>query len=447
MKKQIKPNIKAHLIRSTFYVLLLLAVCVIPFALAQRNTPKRSAATKPKVAATQIAANKAQLAAQLERAKSVPSSLIGKRQLAQRKTASGQALLPYDVRRAPSLPRTSQAPLINVGAAGAHVIAVPARPKAPQVVLYDQYDNAGGTASLSATFTDFPTFDSDLADDFVVPGGQTWNVDSIDADGVYFNGAGPATDWNVFIYTDSGGLPGTQIYSTTNIPITEVGTTFTANLVPAAVLSAGTYWIEIQANMTFGTQGEWGWSDRTVQSNNSAAFQNPGGGLGVCPTWTAKLTCIPTATGPDCVYRINGTTGGGGTPSPTPTGTPGGNCGDYTFALGTATFVPGVDDIGLDCDDCGVDVVLPFPVHFYDQDFTQVHVGSNGARDLWDLRRRFWNHLLAFRNRRHDLRAGTFLGRPDCLRCGRTRSLHHHNRQRAQPDLLYRVAHVLLRRG
>ena len=40
--------------------------------------------------------------------------------------------------------------------------------------------------------------------------------------------------------------------------------------------------------------------------------------------------------------------------------------------------MPGVDDIGLDCDDCGVDVALPFPVHLYDQDFTQVHVGSNG---------------------------------------------------------------------
>jgi len=39
MKKQINPTIKAHLVRSAFYVLLLLAVCVIPFALAQRNSP------------------------------------------------------------------------------------------------------------------------------------------------------------------------------------------------------------------------------------------------------------------------------------------------------------------------------------------------------------------------------------------------------------------------
>jgi N-acetylneuraminic acid mutarotase len=41
MKKQLNPNIKAHLIRSAFYVLLLLAVCLIPFALGQRNSNNR----------------------------------------------------------------------------------------------------------------------------------------------------------------------------------------------------------------------------------------------------------------------------------------------------------------------------------------------------------------------------------------------------------------------
>ena len=42
MKKQINPTLKAHLIRSAFYLLLLLAVCAIPFAVAQRNKPKAS---------------------------------------------------------------------------------------------------------------------------------------------------------------------------------------------------------------------------------------------------------------------------------------------------------------------------------------------------------------------------------------------------------------------
>ena len=38
MKKQINPTIKAHLIRGAFYLILLVAVCAIPFALASRNT-------------------------------------------------------------------------------------------------------------------------------------------------------------------------------------------------------------------------------------------------------------------------------------------------------------------------------------------------------------------------------------------------------------------------
>ena len=38
MKKQINPTAKAHLIRGAFYLLLLVAVCAIPFALAQSRS-------------------------------------------------------------------------------------------------------------------------------------------------------------------------------------------------------------------------------------------------------------------------------------------------------------------------------------------------------------------------------------------------------------------------
>ena len=47
MKKQINPTIKAHLIRGAFYLLLLLAVCAIPFALAQSRSRGTTAAAKP----------------------------------------------------------------------------------------------------------------------------------------------------------------------------------------------------------------------------------------------------------------------------------------------------------------------------------------------------------------------------------------------------------------
>jgi len=303
MKKQINPTIKAHLIRGAFYLLLLVAVCAIPFALAQRTTKRTTA--KPSVVRQGMAANRAAGGPKvLPPATGAVSAALG----VQRNTATDQSLLPYDF--PPKVPQVGP-PRTSSGMTRAHAVSVPPAPKAPQVVLYDQYDNAGPNATLSATFDDIPTGSSDLADDFVVPAGETWNVESIDADGTYFNGVGPAFDWNVFIYTDSGGLPGTQVFSALNQPVTVVGTTFTVTLPSPAVVSAGTYWIEIQANMDFATQGEWGWTDRTVQSNGPAAWQNPGGFFGVCPTWTAKLTCIPTASGPDQVFRLNGTTGGG----------------------------------------------------------------------------------------------------------------------------------------
>ena len=175
-------------------------------------------------------------------------------------------------------------------------------------------------------------------------------------------------------FTQQRRPPGAQVYSTLNQPVTQVGTTFTVNLTPAAVLAAGTYWIEIQANMTFGTQGEWGWTDRTVQSNNGAAFRNPGGAFGCGTNWVRKPVCVPTTSGPDQVYRINGTIGGGGTPTPTatasPTPTATASCTpSYTFTSGTGTIVPGMTDTTNHCDDCTTVISLPFPVSLYDQTF------------------------------------------------------------------------------
>jgi hypothetical protein len=365
MKKQINPNIKAHLIRSAFYVLLLVAVCVIPFALAQRNATKRSVAkplAKSKfVSNSKVTGLEAALRATRAIPATVPATVPGKQR--------SQAQLPYDVRPAPSMPRVSKVPLRNTGFFGAHVIGVPPKPKGVQVVLYDQYDNGTAQATFSGTLSDFVGFDADLADDFVVPSGETWNVESIDADGLYFNGGGPANDFNVFFYTDSAGLPGTQIYSATAQSYVQNGTTFTVTLAVPAVLSEGTYWVEVQGNTTFATEGQWGWTDRTVQSFSPAAWQNPGGGFGVCPTWAPKLAvCIPTAGGPDQVYRLNGTTGGGGCTT----------CGDYTLTSGTSTFVAGVDDIGNHTDDGDTPITLPFSANLYDQTFTAAEVGSNG---------------------------------------------------------------------
>src|SRR6266480_3888033 len=231
MKKQINPTIKAHLIRSAFYVILLLAVCVIPFALAQRNTTKRSAA-KP------VAKPNAVAIAQLPQDTSSLDGTV--------RASRVRAPAATDSMRPPSLPRTSQVPLTNSGVIGAHAVRIPPHPKAPQVVLYDQYDNAGANATNSQNFEPAnDAFDDFTADDFVVPAGQTWNVTEVDAQGVYFNGAGPAASFHVFIYQNSGGLPGTNVYTAMGQPYVNNSGVFQITLTVPAVLTSGTYWVSV----------------------------------------------------------------------------------------------------------------------------------------------------------------------------------------------------------
>src|SRR5436190_9103684 len=50
MKEPINRHVNAHFIRGAFYVLLLLAVCLIPFALAQRTVSKRTLTFAERVA-------------------------------------------------------------------------------------------------------------------------------------------------------------------------------------------------------------------------------------------------------------------------------------------------------------------------------------------------------------------------------------------------------------
>jgi hypothetical protein len=198
-----------------------------------------------------------------------------------------------------------------------------------QVVLYDQLNNASTTnATGSQNFEPAnDAFDDQAADDFVVPGGQIWTVNQVTAKGLYFNGAGPADSFNVTFYADAATLPGAAVAggNFTNLAYTNVAGNFTINLPSGVVLSPGAYWVSVQANQNFATSGQWAWIDRTVQSNNGAAWQNPGGGQGpaACTSWGRRgATCGIDAPAPDQVFLISGCTGGGGTPTPSPTASP-----------------------------------------------------------------------------------------------------------------------------
>ncbi len=264
MKKQNPPSTKAHVVRGTLYLLLLLSAFVIRLALGQQN------ATDSAIDATKS------------------SFAVGH-------ATSGSA----------------EAQPSPVAAATA-------------VVVWDQYNNAGTAVTLSATFIDAPAMNSDLADDFVVQN-YAWIVRWIDVDGAYFNGPGPANSFSVFFYADNDGFPGNQVYASL-APWEQNGSTFRIHVcdnLPCQgepVLFPGKYWVEIQANMTAMCCGEWGWTDRTVTDLDPAVWRNPSGFFGACTSWSRRAaTCGLDPSAPDQVYRIWANLGPTPTATPTPT--------------------------------------------------------------------------------------------------------------------------------
>ncbi|MGE5213778.1 MAG: hypothetical protein ACM3NN_08820 [Nitrospirota bacterium] len=269
MKKQNASSIKAYLVRGAFYLFLLLCAFVIPLALGQQNAID---------------------------------------------SAIDPAKISFAVGHATS------------GSAEAQPTPVAA---STAVVVWDQYNNAGTAVTLSSTFTDAAAMNSDLADDFVVQN-YAWMVRWIDVDGAYFNGPGPANTFTVYFYSDNDGFPGNQVYATFAW-WEQNGSTFRVHVCDnppcQPILYPGRYWIEIQANMTAGCCGEWGWTDRTVTDLDAAAWRNPSGFFGACTSWGRRAaTCGLDPSAPDQVYRIYAnvipTPTATATPTPTPTSAP-----------------------------------------------------------------------------------------------------------------------------
>jgi len=182
---------------------------------------------------------------------------------------------------------------------------LPGSPASPNVILYDQYDNPAGASSNSQNFeSSYDAYDDFLADDFVVPADQQWNMNLVEVQGVYFNGAGPADSMNVFIYTEAITVPGTLLVARTDLTYTKTDTNFAISISPTIVLSPGKYWISVQANQNLVPAGQWAWTDRTITTTLPAAWQNPGGGFGTpCSSWKLRSLCVGDPTAGDQVFR------------------------------------------------------------------------------------------------------------------------------------------------
>ena len=174
-------------------------------------------------------------------------------------------------------------------------------------VLYTQNDNDSGTGIVSQDFeTGFDAFDSEGADDFVVPPDVSWQINSVTASGVYFNGSGPAVAVNLTIFDDNAGVPGDAACTYPLQTPTDSAGTFVFTLSPPCILSSGTYWIDVQARMDFAAGGEWAWETRSVQSNAVALWRNPGDGFTTgCTTFSPMAACNGI-TAPDFMFSLSG---------------------------------------------------------------------------------------------------------------------------------------------
>src|SRR5881392_1508150 len=324
MKKQINPTIKAHLIRGAFYLLLLLAVCAIPFALARRNVVRTATA--------QIKRNAVAHAAQI-------TNLYGKAPVVSRKSPIAPFLLsgPLGGTCPSTITQSTTQTIVDGNSVACN-------------------DGVGTTENHYWRAFDMNTF----------TGGQEYDVTSVSfgielaqsGDGtgqpltvnLYANHGSPfpGGDWQSNLIATSGELNiPDQVDSIFEVPITATVPAGTLELVMEVMTPDGT----AVGNLFF------------IGSNT-----DPETG----PSYLSAADCgvnDPTPTGdlgfPDMhiVMNVNGSCPSG-TPTPTATGTPSPTASptctvSYTTATSTGTITPGGTDIGNHCDDCDTVVNLP----------------------------------------------------------------------------------------
>ena len=324
MKKQINPTIKAHLIRGAFYLILLVAVCAIPFALATRSTATGKVSRMiPRSALAPASAFRAP-AAKLPSAKkhSLLRSLLANTPLFTYQIDDGTA--------EDSIGLTS----------GGNLLVLNSFPVSGGNNVITSISIAWGTPAFPDPSLNGLPYTAVLWSD---PNGDGSPTDAVVLAQV--NGVIASAGTDTFITTP---ISPTMV-TTTNFFIGFVMAQ-TAGQFPAAFDESAPIpnrsWVSIGGNIN-------NLSDAvTIES------------VGLVGNW---------------LIRADGNTGGPtptGTPSPTPTAT----CTvGYTTATSTGTLTAGGTDIGNHCDDCTTDITLPFPVSVYgNPPVTAVAVGSDG---------------------------------------------------------------------
>jgi PKD repeat protein len=149
-------------------------------------------------------------------------------------------------------------------------------------VLYEQLASPSSEVPIpSQMFSDFPTYTCQAADDFFVPEGLPWQIESLFLLGSFSDNGGPVGYANVYIYEDAGNMPGSAVTEFFQINLTSAIEGNLDIILPELVtLPTGHYWLSVQPVMVYTFSGQWYWN-RQMQPTYGTGFhwQNPGGGF------------------------------------------------------------------------------------------------------------------------------------------------------------------------
>lgn len=186
-------------------------------------------------------------------------------------------------------------------------------PTHAQIVLFDQSTPATTSGLVAQDFENlFNGNDCRIADDFTVPSGETWYIDSIRIFGFYNVNNPDTAGMNVTIYNDNSGSVGSSVFSDLidlNLDPDEDGTIVASWSTPIQ-LSAGDYWLAASARKDYlNDQGVWYWYlNSSTSSGSTALWENPNGGWNAgCTSWTAITanSCVDVDH-PNVVFQIHG---------------------------------------------------------------------------------------------------------------------------------------------
>ena len=176
--------------------------------------------------------------------------------------------------------------------------AVHVLPHRNSTVLYDQSAGSNGLAIISQSFEPtFSVYDSNGADDFPKLHGAT--ITEVVANGVYFNGSGPASSFDVIFYKQiklkHGVAKKVKVQATCAAQgYTDLGVGY-PDITLKGCKGSTTFhkggWVAVIANLEFSAGGEWGWNTNAVINGSQSVYRTPNDPSG-CPVYTYTSLCL-----------------------------------------------------------------------------------------------------------------------------------------------------------